>query len=211
MNQNVYQYTYDYEYEYSADWFSKNTARWSQLFSHVVQGARKLLEIGSYEGRSAVWLLENILQANGGEIYCVDTWEGGEEHNKAAMAEVERRFDRNTALALQKSAKSKLVKRKGPSRAILAQLNAEGHAGSFEFIYVDGSHQAPDVLEDLVGAFALCRIGGVIACDDYLWEFGKNPLHTPKLAIDAFVNCYAGKITVVPAPLYQIYLVKKSD
>jgi len=197
-------------YEYSVDWFSDNAGYWQELFSRTIPQATKLLEIGSYEGRAAVWLLENVLLKNGGELYCADSWQGGEEHHKAGMGTVEKRFDRNTALALKKSRKARMTKLKGDSRGTLAKMMAK-HAGSFDFIYIDGSHQAPDVLEDLVASFRLCRVGGVLACDDYLWEFGANPLHTPKLAIDAFVNCFAEKLTVLQAPLYQLYLQKTSD
>ena len=45
-------------------------------------------------------------------------------------------------------------------------LLAEGRQGSFDFIYVDASHRAPDVLLDAVLAFQLLRIGGLIIFDD---------------------------------------------
>lgn len=197
-----------YEYEYTTDWFSHHILTWSQIFSVVIPQAQKILEIGSYDGRSTVWLLENVLQRTGGTVYCVDTWEGGFEHDRAGMIAVEERFDKNTAIALQKSGRASVTKLKGKSRAVLARLYVGEGENAFDFVYVDGSHQSSDVLEDLIGAFSLCKVGGVIACDDYLWEFGNNPLHTPKLAIDAFVNCFSSKLTLLRARLDQIYLVK---
>jgi predicted O-methyltransferase YrrM len=199
------------QYQFTVDWFSNHTKLWSRLFSGVIPNSRKILEIGSYEGRSAVWLLESVLHDQGGEIYCVDTWEGGEEHENWVMSQVEKRFDENAAIALASNVNCTLHKLKGTSRKWLAELKLDGHSGTFDFIYVDGSHQAPDVLEDLTGAFPLCRLGGIILCDDYLWEMERNPLHTPKLAIDAFVTCFRSKITILPAPLYQVVLVKTAD
>jgi predicted O-methyltransferase YrrM len=39
----------------------------------------------------------------------------------------------------------------------------------FDLIYVDGSHQASDVLTDSIITFQLLRVGGVMTFDDYVW------------------------------------------
>ena len=63
-------------------------------------------------------------------------------------------------------------------------------------------HQAPDVLCDALLAFRLVRVGGFIGFDD-MWQ---EPLPTvdilrcPKTAIDAFVNIYRAKLTLIPCP-----------
>jgi predicted O-methyltransferase YrrM len=97
----------------------------------------------------------------------------------------------------------------------LAKLLASGKEGFFDFIYVDGSHQAPDVLCDAVMSFRLLRPGGIIAFDDYLWQeplpYGADPIRSPKIAIDAFTNIYCRKITVLSMHLYQLYVRKLSD
>lgn len=95
---------------------------------------------------------------------------------------------------------------------MLCQLIAEGKAESFDFIYVDGSHQACDVICDAVLSFKLLSEGGIIIFDDYLWRGGAadtgNPLKTPKLAIDAFVNLYFDRLQLLSFPLYQLYARK---
>lgn len=194
-------------YDFSADWFSKNTATWAEIFSEVIPGTKRLLEIGSYEGRSTVWLIENVL-AKGGSIHCVDTWEGGIDYNGVRMDAVERRFDANVKAALKKAKKARLTKLKGNSATLLCELIASGMAGVFDFVYVDGCHQAPDVLTDIVHAFHLCRAGGVIACDDYLWKQEEHLTYSPRLAIDSFAHCFHGKVRILQAPLYQLYFQK---
>lgn len=199
------------EFSFSADWFSHNIPNWERLFSLHLSGAGKFLEIGSYEGRSTVWLAERAsARERGGEIYCVDTWSGGEEHTGEVMAAIEARFDRNIELARRRFAPTTIVKLKGRSHEQMLQLLAHGHRETFDFIYVDGSHQAPDVLGDLFLAWQLCRIDGIIACDDYLWgEGSENILHRPKLGVDAFTSCFAGKLKVLYGfPLYQLYMTK---
>jgi predicted O-methyltransferase YrrM len=126
------------------------------------------------------------------------------------MAAIEARFDHNIALAQRRFAPVTIIKLKGGSHDQMIQLLAHGHRETFDFIYVDGSHQAPDVLGDLFLSMQLCRIGGVIACDDYLWgEGSENILHRPKLGVDAFTTCFAGRLKVLHGfSLYQLYMTK---
>jgi hypothetical protein len=67
----------------------------------------------------------------------------------------------------------------------------------YDFIYIDGSHIACDVLEDAVLSFRLLKPDGIMVFDDYSWEFFDNPLRHPKIAIDAFLEIYANQIEVI--------------
>jgi predicted O-methyltransferase YrrM len=79
---------------------------------------------------------------------------------------------------------------------------------SFDFIYIDGSHMAEDVLEDAVLAWRLLKPGGLIIFDDYVWRLDHPPEKRPRLAIDAFYRFYANQIEVVHNA-YQLILRKK--
>jgi hypothetical protein len=49
-------------YDFTVDWFSHNVPRWTeQLGAFAGRPDLRFLEIGSFEGRSAVWLLEHVL------------------------------------------------------------------------------------------------------------------------------------------------------
>jgi predicted O-methyltransferase YrrM len=203
-------------FSYSVDWFSWAIPGWQSLFSQMSDVA-KVLEIGSYEGKSAVWLIENVFREGGtGDLYCIDTWEGGVEHDPAAMAAVEQRFLHNIALAQSRSrSQVDIHVLKGTSASHLARLLADGNAGSFDAVHVDGSHRCPDVLSDLVLSFALLRAGGLMICDDYVWSLeehgSEDLLNQPKLAIDSFVNCYLRKLSLKGVNYRQIYLLKTAD
>ena len=80
----------------SPDWFSHNIATWQEVFREAGSPG-SILEIGAYEGRSTVWMAENLL-APGGEIVVVDHWRGSATHDPAGMADVEARFDANMAV-----------------------------------------------------------------------------------------------------------------
>lgn len=200
------------DYRFTRDWFSGREGYWTPLL-HQLKPTR-LLEIGSYEGRSTVFLIEQCAKlSTEAEIYCIDSWAGGVEHREETMDEVEKRFDANVALALERCGQHIEIKKiKALSYPALISLSGE-NAKRFDFIYIDGSHQAPDVLADAVLSFELLRPGGVMIFDDYLWSMEplgqQDLLNMPKLAIDAFITIYQRKLRVVPGiPLYQIVVEK---
>jgi predicted O-methyltransferase YrrM len=210
----------DGELEYTNAWFL-NTAKsvWDQLIPQI--NPTRILEIGSYEGASTCYLIDLLAQKKEIEIHCVDNWQGGIENKPGGFAEsdmsaVERRFLCNTGVAKAKADhRVDLVCHKGNSDKELARLLADGKEGYFDFVYVDGSHQAPDVLCDAVLGFRLLRVNGVMAFDDYLWSetlpYGVDPIRCPKPAIDAFTNIHCRKIRILSAPLYQLYVQKIAD
>ncbi len=200
-------------YEFTNDWFAINAPVWRNIVADMEP--RRFLEVGTFEGQSAVFMAEGCAPVGGFEMTCIDTWAGGIEHDTTAMSEVEARFDRNMARAQAKHA-FKLRKMKSDSTLALAQVLVEGGADSFDVVYVDASHQAPDVLADAVLAFKLTRIGGVMIFDDYLWQMagpgGDDILNAPKVGIDAFVNTYLRKLNVVMGPpIRQLYVAKTSN
>lgn len=202
---------------FTADWFEK-TARpvWDQFIPDLPAG--RVLEVGSYEGASACYLIEQLGARAPLEIHCVDPWEGTANFagTDVDMSEVEARFRRNTGLVVERSRHPVTLEiHKGLSRMVLARLVTQKGQGYFDLVYIDGSHEAPDVLADAVLGFALLRRHGIMVFDDYLWRGGdadfNNPAQCPKLAIDAFINCNFSKVRMVCAPLYQIYLQKIAD
>jgi predicted O-methyltransferase YrrM len=199
------------EYQFTQDWFHWAPEVWEQLVPLLPERnkeGRSFMEIGSFEGRSTVWIIENMMQ-DGDEIYCVDTWEGGEEHSAEDMVAVEKRFSHNIGVAVDKFPDKVVIWQKGTSTRKLAEIIQYEGEGGFDFIYIDGSHTAPDVLTDACMAWPLLKQGGVMVFDDYLWSLNpRDILHRPKIAIDAFVNIFAEEVEVVHVG-YQFIVRKK--
>ena len=157
---------YDLTYHFTNQWFEDVGARlaWKEIFSTLKPS--RVLEIGCFEGRSTCYLIENLVSCRDVELHCIDTWNGGIEHKEgghamADMPSVEERFHHNINVAKSKVRRAvELVIHKGFSDKVLAKLLAEGKQGYFDFIYIDGSHQAPDVLCDAVMSFQLLKKGG---------------------------------------------------
>lgn len=210
-------------YQFTADWFLGDVYEsgvvvdipeiWRDVFKSF--SIKTVLEIGSYEGRSSCFIGEVLGKIQPIRLYCVDTWLGSNEHSQHNMADVENRFDKNID-TLKRQLGGQLEhfeKMKTTSVRACAQLIASGMQERFDFIHIDGSHAACDVLTDAVCAFQLLKPGGLIIFDDYLWSYGYetsgNSLQTPKPAIDAFANCFRDSIEVLHGfPLYQLYAKK---
>lgn len=188
-------------YRFTQDWFSHNIPVWQQLVP-LVPERRVALEIGSFEGRSTVWLAENGMKV----IDCVDTWQGSEEHGQLDMLSVEETFDYNIQ-KVRSSTDVIIRKHKGLSTRVLATL-AECSA-TFDFIYIDGSHIARDVMTDACMAWPMLNPGGVLVFDDYLWGDSRDILHRPRLAVDMFANLFAEQLDIVHMG-YQFAVKKRS-
>lgn len=188
------------DYDFTTDWCASMREEWPVY----VPRCKSILEIGSYEGRGACWMIENILEPEGFMV-CLDTWQGGEEHDRHAMDEVLARFTKNFKLAREKHNPNmhySIVK--GDSAVELRRLNK-----TFDLIYVDGSHQAPDVLTDAVMAWQLLQPEGIMIFDDYGWQGHELATHRPKMAINAFLSVFSERLTIIHQR-YQIAIRKNA-
>lgn len=213
--------------EYTHDWFTRHLPVWNPLLEKA--RPKKILEIGSFEGRSTVFMIENASKYQDDiEIHCVDPWCSYKELAAMDFVAVEARFNANVKETLEKVADKNVtvIKHKGTSLEQLSKLVVEGHLSTFDWVLVDGSHMAVDVLYDAIFAFKLAKVGGVIIFDDYNVEEAsdlENNLEFPKVAILAFGKVYRQKIELIRLVLedngrvlsdddtYQLYLTKLSE
>jgi predicted O-methyltransferase YrrM len=206
------------ETNFSQDWFSRSIPVWSAILSQLAKARQplRILEVGVFEGRSTCWLLENYCRSAADVIVAVDDFSGDNfsgsvERTGADSGSLRQKFEANVRAV---GSPARVDIRQGDSLDELARLLSE-RCPPFDFICVDGSHQAPDVLGDAVLAFRLLSAGGVIAFDDYLWDpqqpGASNPLLRPKPAIDSFTTIFSNKCRVLAGlPLYQVYIQKNS-
>ena len=189
------------KFQYTNDWFETVKPFWDSLLPQV--NPRRVLEIGSLEGQSTCYLIEKMAELNStelSEIHCVDPWMNYDELNTTNVHAAEMRFDSNiTTIKSFTGQNISIIKHKDLSANVLPRMLAEGKKNYFDFVYVDGAHNAPDVLFDAVMAYELTKPGGLIVFDDYLWfnfasAENRNFIDYPKIAIDAFTNIYGKKV-----------------
>lgn len=178
-------------YNFRYDWFSWHVPTFERELGHLKGRPSRALEIGTHEGRSATYLLDHILTHEDSRLIAIDVVK-------------QRNLDANLAAS---GSAEKVDLRIGLSREILRTLEFD----SFDFIYVDGSHWACDVLEDGAAAFRLLKVGGILAFDDYLWDDPAYNQHgRPKPAIDALLLCHGHMLEVIENG-YQVWVRKTSN
>ena len=190
--------------ELSQDWFTGNIPLWLSVMDELGlrQAPLRALEIGCWEGLSAHFLLTALPQAR---ITCVDTWQGADEHRDASfegardLSRIEARFDRNLAAYADR-----VQKYKGESQHFFATAERRS---VYDWIYVDGSHHADDVLLDAIRGFRLLRTGGVMVFDDYLWRYYPRLRDNPAAAIHQFLKLKKGSYRVLRSH-YQLILCR---
>jgi predicted O-methyltransferase YrrM len=192
------------DYKFTQDWFQQALPVWEHLIPMLPE-RKKFIEVGAFEGRATTWIIENMMEDEG-EIFCIDTWQGGEDHVNGEMQHAKENFDHNIKIVREKFPKRSVNACKGLSRHWLPVLVRERQ--KFDFIYIDGSHVARDVLTDACMAWPLLKEGGIMVFDDYMWGDPRDVLHRPKLAIDAFVNIFTEELNIVHVG-YQLVVRKK--
>ena len=188
---------------FSFDWTSWHFPNWIELLKKYRTRKARVLEIGSWEGRSAIFFLNYLPRCS---VVCIDTFKGGLEHREARgssrfLRKVETRFDANIG-----KFGGRVEKVKARSAQALAKLGVEGRR--FDLAYIDGSHLAADVYSDAVLTWPLIVHGGLMIFDDYLWDGSRGPLEVPKPGIDAFLRTIAGNYLTALND-YQIAIVKR--
>jgi len=170
---------------FSHDWFPA-AAFEDHLRALKGREGMRFLEIGAFEGRGTLYLLEKFLGKTG-TIACIDPFI---DYSKATVAKIHgydkvinesslNRFLENTA-----AFKDRISLHQGLSKDVLPGLPAS----SFDVAFVDGDHSRDAVAVDARECFRLVKKGGYIVFDDYQWGVAGRPETSPKEAIDRFLN-----------------------
>ena len=182
------------KYFFTEDWFTHNISVWKKVLRDFKRKTNvHYLEIGVFEGRSFIWMLENIL------THPTSTATGIDPLPK----EIEKILYSNLTMSGAQE-KTKIIK--GYSQIELKRL--PNH--SFDIIYIDGDHKAANVLVDTVLSWPLLKTGGLLIFDDYAWKIEEYPpTRRPRIAVDAFLAAYKEYVDVIHLG-YQCIIRKKA-
>ena len=151
---------------------------------------RKILEIGSWKGRSAINMARHARDKGlDCEVVCVDTWLGSSEHWLREKPEwyewLQIKFGRpqlyNTFLANVVRAGLQNSITPFPCTSETASVVLIKLGFYFDICYVDAAHEYDAVKRDLAAVWPLCREPGVLIGDDYDWDSVKR-------AVDEFAR-----------------------
>jgi predicted O-methyltransferase YrrM len=157
------------------DYVTKKIPTWIPLLEPMRDHPLSILEIGSLEGRSALFFLSYLPNAR---ITCIDPFRKKREGI----------FDKN--LAKYRHRVTKIADFSLPALIRLRQTAAE-----FDVIYIDGCHERETVMIDSVLCWGMLKLRGLLIWDDYDNGYKKEAPNweRPKSAIDGFLVAYAGE------------------
>jgi len=189
--------------DFSCDWTTPNIPVWAGLLHGHRERSVRVLEISSWEGRSALFFLNYLPKAH---IVCIDPFAGNVEHNQneyfaKLVPATEGRFDRNVVAPFG----DRVEKIKGASGTVVPQLAID--ARQFDIVYIDGSHYAVDVYTDAALIWPIVAPGGVVIFDDYNWDLMETERERPKLGVDTFLAGMTGHYRLVHSE-YQLVVEK---
>jgi len=120
---------------FSSDWAAEHFFTWAELLHQLRDKRVRILEIGSWEGRSALFFLNYLPQSR---IVCVDPFDGNVEHSRdpywvELARKSESQFDSTLA-----AFPDRVEKIKGNSADILPKLGISGRR--FDLAYIDGNN-----------------------------------------------------------------------
>jgi predicted O-methyltransferase YrrM len=158
----------------STEFFSVNAYN---FFNHLssLKDDFKYLEIGSFEGGSAIYI-SNRFQSS--QIFCVDNWVKTEDgYGNLDFSHVEKNFDFN----ISNCTNIKKIKETSDNFFLINNQY-------FDAIYIDGYHKGNQVFKDCVNAWKILNIGGILVCDDYIWDHYIKLEENPCFAVNQFLK-----------------------
>lgn len=150
--------------EFTNRWFSRNAARCFRevLTTYMTRDrlAIRYLEIGAYEGRSTLWMMENVLTGYNDTATIIDPFLATDPAGEP-MDQVERRCRQNL---VKYGSRVTIIKAKSES-ALCADERVTDRM--FDIIFIDGDHSPDAAKLDVELCWPRLMVRGVMICDDY--------------------------------------------
>ena len=181
------------DYHFTEDYFTHRLKIWEPYLQTLAnQSGIQALEIGSFQGMSACWLLDNILTHSSAKLICLEA-----------------KFDPKFRLNIAKSeAGEKVEVLEDNPHKILPSLELD----NWDLINLQDRCKQPDYVEKTARlAWKLLKVGGIMIFNDYGWKNRANPQQNPKLGIDNFLNSVSTQVDILKKipQAYQLIIKKK--
>lgn len=165
---------------FTSNWTDNRLDSWLPFLEELKGEPLLALEIGTFEGRTALWFLENILTGSEDFLQCVDPYD---YMRRQELKRVERARQKAVSNLKPHAGRYKLFV--DYSYNVLPGLES----GAYDFVYVDGDHSAASCFYDMGHAWRLLKPGGVMIVDDIQEtrpeNWGRNcPLEACKLFLE---------------------------
>ena len=174
------------EKSFSNKWFLNNFDIFSFFLPQDKNSKFVYLEVGCFEGLSSFFVLSEYKAV---DATLLDIWDMPNPNSKTLshnFNSIENTFDNNLS-------QFNFTKIKDDSVVAMRKLFKQNK--SFDFIYIDGSHNGEDILSDAIEAFKILKKEGLIFFDDFL-QYDKNRVLQSYDGIEKFLNLYSNYLKI---------------
>ena len=174
------------EKNFSNKWFLNNFDIFNFFLPKEKNSKFDYLEVGCFEGLSSFFVLSEYKAVN---AILLDIWDMPNPNSKTLshnFNSIEKAFDNNLS-------GFNFTKIKDDSVVTMRKLFKQNK--SFDFIYIDGSHNGEDILSDAIEAFKILKKEGLIFFDDFL-QYDKNRALQSYDGIEKFLNLYSNYLKI---------------
>jgi len=188
----------------SHDWFSSKAWAWHRLLAPYADRPIEVLEVGVFEGRSVIFMLESLPRSRVTELDNFSLKKGWTSTQGITLE-----IDSEEAFRLNTANYGDRVRTLVANTWLgLTQLIEE--RARFDIVFIDASHTMPDVLADTLPAWRLLKPGGLFIWDDFLldiWDWHKGPVGP---GVAAFLHIFPNAWEVVHAG-WQVIVRKTAE
>ena len=174
------------EKNFSNKWFLNNFDIFNFFLPKEKNSKFDYLEVGCFEGLSSFFVLSEYKAVN---AILLDIWDMPNPNSKTLshnFNSIEKAFDNNLS-------GFNFTKIKDDSVVAMRKLFKQNK--SFDFIYIDGSHNGEDILSDAIEAFKILKKEGLIFFDDFL-QHDKNRALQSYEGIEKFLTLYSNYLKI---------------
>lgn len=160
------------------------------------------VEIGSFEGKGSLIILDHLCNNEYSKLYCIDPWEDCYVKNNESFKDLDDLF-KNQYERFKENTKNnkKIIELRGYSNESINQIQE-----LIDFVFIDGDHSEKQVYQDGVMMYNKMKHDGIMIFDDYYWY--HNDEYTKK-GIDRFLEEYKNVLDILHIDHNVVVRVKK--
>ena len=193
-----------HEYQFTNDWFDINRQLFIKYLTKYNEQKVNVLEVGSFEGRSTTWLIDNVLGHPESTLLSIDPFLSSDPTSPVDNTT----FDRFTHNLSESSYPAKITHMQDVGENIYPILIKD----SYDICYVDACHMPWHIVHDLCNVWNLTKVGGIMLCDDYGSTNRFGTKYSPNEAMKYFIQyVLKGRGYQIHAAEWALVLVKTGD
>ena len=158
-----------YKYTFGKDWFYKSEIYKNAKFfiGKKIKKNFKILEIGSFEGLSTTFFIDNFLIKSNSTLTAIDPFILYSKNDHISL--LSHIQIKNFFFNISQSKYPEKVQYLGLTSDQFFEVNKN----KYNFIYIDGMHTKDQIKKDIINSWDSLLIDGIMWMDDYLGDYDK--------------------------------------